>query len=145
MTKPPKKTKRSRATPVNAKRRLAVEAEVFQEFVGRSRRAQRAIDETMAALDTGVCRVCGCTNDDCRQCIAKTGEPCYWVEADLCSACAAEMKADEVAALALLPPPSRSSMTVLIAKLRERGVRVTLSIEPPSSAKAAWERMGLEQ
>lgn len=33
------------------------------------------------------CRVCGCTNDDCRQCIAKTGRPCYWVELDLCSAC----------------------------------------------------------
>ena len=25
---------------------------------------------------------------DCRQCIEKTGHPCYWVEADLCSACA---------------------------------------------------------
>lgn len=33
------------------------------------------------------CRVCGCTDDDCRQCIEKTGEPCYWVEPDLCSAC----------------------------------------------------------
>jgi hypothetical protein len=33
------------------------------------------------------CRVCGCTDEDCRQCIAKTGEPCHWVEADLCSAC----------------------------------------------------------
>lgn len=34
------------------------------------------------------CRVCGCTDDDCSQCIEKTGEPCHWVEADLCSACA---------------------------------------------------------
>jgi hypothetical protein len=33
------------------------------------------------------CRVCGCTDDDCHQCIEKTGEPCYWVEEDLCSAC----------------------------------------------------------
>lgn len=33
------------------------------------------------------CRVCGCTDDDCRQCVEKTGEPCRWVEADLCSAC----------------------------------------------------------
>lgn len=33
------------------------------------------------------CRICGCTDDDCRQCIEKTGEPCCWVEADLCSAC----------------------------------------------------------
>ena len=34
-----------------------------------------------------VCKVCGCTDDDCSQCIAKTGEPCSWVEDDLCSAC----------------------------------------------------------
>lgn len=33
------------------------------------------------------CRVCGCTDDNCRQCIEKTGQPCYWVEEDLCSAC----------------------------------------------------------
>jgi len=33
------------------------------------------------------CRVCGCTDDDCSQCIEKTGKPCYWVEEDLCSAC----------------------------------------------------------
>lgn len=37
-----------------------------------------------------VCRVCGCTDDDCRQCIEKTGEPCRWVAPDLCSACAPE-------------------------------------------------------
>lgn len=33
------------------------------------------------------CRVCGCTDDNCIQCIEKTGGPCYWVETDLCSAC----------------------------------------------------------
>jgi hypothetical protein len=33
------------------------------------------------------CRVCGCTQENCSQCVAKTGEPCYWVEEDLCSAC----------------------------------------------------------
>jgi DNA polymerase-3 subunit beta len=36
------------------------------------------------------CRVCGCTDDDCSQCIEKTGEPCHWVEEDLCSACVSE-------------------------------------------------------
>jgi hypothetical protein len=36
------------------------------------------------------CRTCGCTDNDCCQCIAKTGRPCYWVEEDLCSACAEE-------------------------------------------------------
>jgi ParB/RepB/Spo0J family partition protein len=34
------------------------------------------------------CRICGCTETDCRQCVEKTGEPCHWVEEDLCSACA---------------------------------------------------------
>ncbi|GHT29172.1 hypothetical protein FACS18942_10170 [Planctomycetales bacterium] len=38
------------------------------------------------------CRVCGCTDDDCSQCIEKTGEPCHWVEWDLCSACADEIQ-----------------------------------------------------
>lgn len=33
------------------------------------------------------CRVCGCTENNCQQCIEKTGSPCHWVEADLCSAC----------------------------------------------------------
>lgn len=42
------------------------------------------------------CRVCGCTEDDCRQCIEKTGEPCYWAEEDLCSACQEEMEKRKV-------------------------------------------------
>jgi hypothetical protein len=33
------------------------------------------------------CRVCGCTDEDCRGCIERTGLPCSWVEDDLCSAC----------------------------------------------------------
>ena len=33
------------------------------------------------------CRICGCTADDCSFCIVLTGEPCHWVEPDLCSAC----------------------------------------------------------
>ncbi len=35
------------------------------------------------------CRQCGCTDDDCSQCIEAQGFPCTWVEADLCSRCAA--------------------------------------------------------
>jgi hypothetical protein len=40
------------------------------------------------------CRVCGCTEDNCEQCIEKTGEPCHWVERDLCSACVGDI--DEI-------------------------------------------------
>lgn len=36
------------------------------------------------------CRVCGCTEDDCSDCIEHTGHPCHWVEPDLCSACVQE-------------------------------------------------------
>lgn len=38
-------------------------------------------------MSAGTCRVCACTDYDCRQCIEKTGVTCYWVEEDLCSAC----------------------------------------------------------
>lgn len=33
------------------------------------------------------CRCCGCTDDDCSVCLERTGQPCHWVEDDLCSAC----------------------------------------------------------
>lgn len=38
-------------------------------------------------FDQTACRVCGCTDNDCSGCIERTGEPCSWVEEDLCSAC----------------------------------------------------------
>lgn len=38
------------------------------------------------------CRVCGCTQDDCSQCIEKTGDSCQWVKFDLCSACVTPRK-----------------------------------------------------
>ncbi len=38
-----------------------------------------------------VCRVCGCTDDDCSGCVERTDAPCHWVETDLCSACAQEL------------------------------------------------------
>jgi hypothetical protein len=44
----------------------------------------------LALLDPrGRCQVCGCTDDNCGQCIAKTGAPCHWVNEQhtLCSAC----------------------------------------------------------
>lgn len=38
-------------------------------------------------MSAGTCRVCGCTDDDCSGCVARTGGRCWWVEPDLCSAC----------------------------------------------------------
>jgi hypothetical protein len=39
-------------------------------------------------FDERICLGCGCTEDDCSVCIEETGQPCYWVEENLCSACA---------------------------------------------------------
>jgi hypothetical protein len=38
------------------------------------------------------CVVCGCTDYDCRGCVEKTGEPCWWFGPDLCSRCAMECR-----------------------------------------------------
>ncbi len=46
-----------------------------------------AKDRKPKASTPGVCRECGCTDENCEQCFKKTGEPCHWVEPDLCSAC----------------------------------------------------------
>lgn len=37
----------------------------------------------------GTCTQCGCTDNDCRQCIEASGEPCFWVdnEHQICSRC----------------------------------------------------------
>ncbi|MGN6435976.1 MAG: PRTRC system protein E [Agriterribacter sp.] len=56
--------------------------------------AESAINQVKENNTIRKCRVCGCTDDDCRQCIKKTGKPCHWVEADLCSAC--DLPAPEV-------------------------------------------------
>jgi len=42
---------------------------------------------TLRAEAVRFCRVCGCTDNDCRGCVERTGRPCYWVRPDLCSAC----------------------------------------------------------
>lgn len=33
------------------------------------------------------CKECGCTDDDCRGCIQRTGSACYWLGINHCSAC----------------------------------------------------------
>lgn len=51
---------------------------------------ERCAADLRAALgSSGVrqCRLCGCTDENCAQCVIRTGEPCSWVEPDLCSAC----------------------------------------------------------
>lgn len=40
-------------------------------------------------MSFGTCKLCGCTDNDCSQCIEATGHPCYWIDDthELCSAC----------------------------------------------------------
>ncbi len=40
------------------------------------------------AIEERSCRECGCVDDDCYCCYEHTGGPCWWIERDLCSACA---------------------------------------------------------
>ena len=50
---------------------------------------RKAWDIFSAELHEGqICRVCGCTDFNCSQCIDATGKRCHWVEPDLCSRCA---------------------------------------------------------
>jgi len=55
------------------------------------------VSEAPPAVRT--CRKCGCTQDDCSQCVAKTGAPCHWVGEDKCSACFGEDGVELPAAL----------------------------------------------
>src|SRR5690606_38634374 len=48
----------------------------------KGKKGRKAAIEAIAVRE---CRVCGCTEDDCSDCIERTGEPCHWVEDDLCS------------------------------------------------------------
>lgn len=39
-------------------------------------------------VEVRACRVCKCTDTDCSGCVKRTGVRCFWIEADICSACA---------------------------------------------------------
>jgi len=56
-------------------------------------------------LAVGKCRVCGCTERDCRLCAERQGYECCWMDfdrQDLCSACAPLL---EVEVCSILPHP----------------------------------------
>lgn len=38
---------------------------------------------------SGICQICGCTQEDCTNCIERTGSPCSWTDQTetMCSAC----------------------------------------------------------
>lgn len=51
------------------------------------------------------CRQCGCTDMDCSGCVERTGEACFWVEWDLCSACVAGVPGPEMGKAAQISVP----------------------------------------
>jgi hypothetical protein len=65
-------------------RALGIESDAIKTDGAKRRRRIRPTAQRVRR-----CRVCGCTDNDCSQCIARTGRPCSWVGADLCSACVA--------------------------------------------------------
>ena len=40
-------------------------------------------------MENNTCNICGCTDNDCTECIKKTGKPCFWLNSEktICSAC----------------------------------------------------------
>jgi hypothetical protein len=46
----------------------------------------------------GICRKCGCTDDNCSGCVLATGEPCTWVNSShtLCTRCVDELAPADV-------------------------------------------------
>lgn len=60
----------------------------YHDPVARETNKDLIIDQVIISIDAlRTCRVCGCTDDDCSQCIKASGEPCHWAEDDLCSRC----------------------------------------------------------
>lgn len=75
-----------------------------------------------AGADRRRCRVCRCTEGYCGQCIRRTGQPCRWVEDDLCSACLPDETAVRAAGPVTVgrpalsgPPPEPAGYTIPVA------------------------------
>jgi hypothetical protein len=63
----------------------------YIRVVGQLRPSEAAMHRAeLARRVPPSCRVCGCTDDDCRQCVEATGHACHWVEGEdppVCSRC----------------------------------------------------------
>lgn len=70
-------------------RRADLEKRRVIRFINKLMMILRGEDPDATGAKSGVCRVCGCTEGNCTQCVEKTGSPCHWInqEKTLCSAC----------------------------------------------------------
>lgn len=71
--------------------RLLAAGALRQVVMGRLQLIHEVRERGSALQRKASCRVCGCTEDDCGQCVEETGEACHWVEPYLCSRCAADI------------------------------------------------------
>lgn len=69
-------------------------AEAFEKTCGPARAAIVRQIVARCVRVSGVCVKCGCTDDDCRGCIERTGHPCNWhnIEHTLCTACVEDVR-----------------------------------------------------
>lgn len=88
----------------------------------------------------GECRVCGCTEENCRKCILRTGTPCTWTSPakDLCSACLPLLETD----ISIFFVHGRGIDNGLVSKLTAAGIRTVGHVQamdkskPPGKLKA---------
>ena len=83
------------------------------------------------------CRICGCTEGNCSQCIKLTGYPCHWVEEDLCSACAdAINKKPGVMNFFQQLAAVGTGNTDLTMRIMEKNGKLTINIMPGAGSSA---------
>ncbi len=69
------------------------------------------------------CRVCGCTEGDCRQCVEAQGHPCHWVQEDLCSRCVSVNLVGGVPLADGLMPPAEAAAGILTEAVKRWEMR----------------------
>jgi len=62
-------------------------ARKYSQGIPKRVRCEQCKNQSEAEIKIRRCRICGCTDD--HACVTEEG-PCYWVEQDLCSACASK-------------------------------------------------------
>lgn len=73
-------------------RELVTHARFVIKRPSSRRHVDRWLEQRRIALvnaKPGVCARCGCTDENCAACIARTGQPCHWLDQErtVCSAC----------------------------------------------------------
>jgi len=98
-------------------------ADVIQQQADRTtdpvvkKRLRRMVKDLNGEAPSGKCQLCGCTEQDCRNCFERTGQPCSWTSPakDLCTACLPLLEADLGVLYLSQGPAVRSEMDRLAA------------------------------